>query len=727
LQRWLWEQGWSGLRDAQLAALPLILDGRSDLVISAATAAGKTEAAFLPLLTRLWQNEGRGIVLYVAPMKALINDQQERLSLICARLEIPVFPWHGDIGQTLRRRFMADPHGLLLITPESLESLLFRRGTDLKRVFGALEAVVVDELHAFIGNERGRQLQSLLHRLECLLGRRVQRIGLSATLGDRRLAADFLRVGDGEAVDWVASRSEKKSLQLRLKAVLEPASVAGADANYQAAHTLIATELATRLRGANYLVFPNSTGMVEFYADALRQHCEAAGLPVTFFPHHGRLGKSEREVTEQSLKRGALPVSAICTTTLEMGIDIGAIRGVVQIGAPDSVSSLCQRIGRAGRRGDEAAVLWQYCVLPAAAPGDNCVSPLYAELLQSIAVIQLYLAKWTEPSPSAALHYSTLVQQVLSLIGERQGLTAADAYQTLCRSGPFRTVNEADFIALLRALAASDLIVQDVNRLLLHGGLGEKRVNHFTFFAAFPDAQEYRLRHAGKELGTLPLDRTRTEGEVLIFAGRRWRIASIEHDKKRVDLLPARVGRLPRTGGSGQPVHDRIRAEMRALLAGEATPLWLDATASALLHAARRHYRDLGLAQDRDRDRDANALVCEGTTIHLFLWRGDRVNEALVALLRSRGLHAENLGICLQITRSSEQQVTETLAEIAAAPCPRPADVLVRKSLGDPEKWDWVLPDALFYASFASSRLSLDEAHALCGRLGPPLDGAANI
>ena len=389
-----------------------------------------------------------------------------------------------------------------------------------------------------------------------------------------------------------------------------------------------------------------------------------------------------------------------------MGIDIGAIRGVVQIGPPNSVSSLCQRIGRAGRRGDEPAVLWQYCVVPSVAPGDGCVSALYADLLQSIAVIQLYLAKWIEPPPDAALHYSTLVQQILSLIGERQGITAANAYQMLCRSGPFRTVNEADFITLLRALAASDLIVQDANRLLLHGALGEKRVNHYTFFAAFPDSQEYRLRHAGKELGTLPLDRTQTEGDVLIFAGRRWVIVHIEHDKKRVDLLAARVGKLPRTGGSGLPVHDRIRQAMRALLASEATPIWLDETASALLKTARQQYGDLGLAQ--------NLLVSEGTTVNLFLWRGDRVNNALVALLDSRGLHAENLGICVQITHSSESQVTQTLAEIAAAPCPRPADILSRKSLGDPEKWDWVLPDALFYASFASSRFSLSEAHALC-------------
>lgn len=191
LQRWLWEQGWSGLRAAQAEALVPILDGRQDVIVAAATASGKTEAAFLPLLTRLWQGGGQGVVLYVAPMKALINDQNERLSLICERLDIPVFPWHGDIGEAPRKRFVAAPRGVVLITPESLESLLFRKGAELQHLFGKLEAVVVDELHAFIGNERGRQLQSLLHRLEAALARRVQRVGLSATLGDMGLAADF--------------------------------------------------------------------------------------------------------------------------------------------------------------------------------------------------------------------------------------------------------------------------------------------------------------------------------------------------------------------------------------------------------------------------------------------------------------------------------------------------------------------------------------------------------
>ena len=321
LQRWLWEQGWSGLREAQAAALPLLLDTEQDVVIAAATASGKTEAAFLPLLTRLWQGEGRGLLLYVAPMKALINDQFERLGLIGERLELPVTPWHGDVGESPRKRFFADPRGVVLITPESLESLLFRRGADLGHLFARVEAVVVDELHAFIGGERGRQLQSLLHRLEAALGRRVRRVGLSATLGDMGLAAAFLRPGAGGEVAVIVSSAESRPLDLAFKAVLVPL---GGEEAVTAAHQSIASELFARLRDANYLIFPNTTGLVEQYADSLRVISESARVPVSFFPHHGRLGKLERQGTEDALKHGERPMSAICTSTLEMGIDIGA-------------------------------------------------------------------------------------------------------------------------------------------------------------------------------------------------------------------------------------------------------------------------------------------------------------------------------------------------------------------------------------------------------------------
>lgn len=704
LQRALWGMGWKGLRDNQLAAMPLILDTQADVIVSAATASGKTEAAFLPLLTRLWN--GAGVVLYVAPVKALINDQVERLQVFCEGMDIPVYPWHGDVGPSSRKRFFANPRGVVLITPESLEALLFRRGGEVRGMFAALEAVVVDELHAFIGNVRGRQLQSLLHRLECQLARRVQRIGLSATLGDMGLAADFLRPSQGEAVKVVTSAGEKRRLQLALKAVCQPTTMTETN---QDPHWLIANELFERLRGANHLVFPAGVGLVEFYADALRKLCEASGLPVTFFPHHGRLAKSEREETEAELKRGNLPVSAICTTTLEMGIDIGAIKGVVQIGSPQTVASLCQRIGRAGRREGEAAMLWQYCIAKAHSRGMDCADSLQPDLVQAVAVIQLFLAKWYEPPRAGALDYSTLVQQVLSLVGECHGITAVVAYERLCQTGPFRGVTQGDFIALLRTMATKKLLMQDANKLLLHGELGERLVNHYTFYAAFPDSQEYRLRQGGKVLGTLPLPTSNQLGDVITFAGRRWSIERIDHEKRLVDLRPSSMGKLPRTGGQGQPVHTKVREEMQAVLASQHTPVWLDTKARSLLQDARKQYLNSQL--------DREFCVVEGDTSYLFVWQGDVVQNSLAALLNNEGLQACNEGICITVKHASLAMVTLAIAQVAALPCPTSAQLFTRKDVRNTGKWDWVLPDELLLANHTSRALDLEAAHALCLQL----------
>jgi ATP-dependent helicase Lhr and Lhr-like helicase len=196
VQRWIWEQRWTELRDIQEQAIVPILSGNTDLIIAAATAGGKTEAAFLPIFSKLAESSTSitqpGIqVLSLSPLKALINDQHYRLSELGERLEIPVHAWHGDVDSGRKQRLLKKPVGILLITPESLEAMFTGRGHDLNRIFAALQYVVVDELHSFIGTERGQQLRSLLHRLEKALDRRIPRIGLSATLGEMGLAKDY--------------------------------------------------------------------------------------------------------------------------------------------------------------------------------------------------------------------------------------------------------------------------------------------------------------------------------------------------------------------------------------------------------------------------------------------------------------------------------------------------------------------------------------------------------
>lgn len=360
IQRWIWEKGWTELRDAQERAIPVIMEQKRDVIISAATAAGKTEAAFLPILTRLVRNEPPAVALYIGPLKALINDQWMRLESLCKDLEVGVTPWHGDISATKKQKFYHNPTGCLLITPESLEGLLIRDGHGLAKLFGRLEYIVVDELHAFIDTERGKQLQSLMHRIEVALGRRIVRVALSATLGDMALAAEFLRQGNAEEVELIDDRSAQRELRVVVKSYLDlPPRISAKEqrATEKDGGTIemedmvsqgtlaISQDLYRTLRGSHNLVFPNSRAKVEEYADLLRRACESASVPNEFWPHHGSLSKQIREEAEQALKDKERPATAIATTTLELGIDIGAVRSIAQLGPAPSVASLMQRLG----------------------------------------------------------------------------------------------------------------------------------------------------------------------------------------------------------------------------------------------------------------------------------------------------------------------------------------------------------------------------------------------
>ncbi len=206
------------MRDAQERAIPALIDADRDAIIAAATAAGKTEAAFFPILSHLLRLESaNGAVIYLSPLKALINDQWGRLNGLCESLDVPVIGWHGDISANRKQRFLKKPEGILLITPESLEALFVNRGSVMPGLTANLRYIVVDELHAFIGSERGKQLQSLLHRLEQSAGRRIPRVGLSATLGDMRLAAHFLRPSENERVQLIESKSSGQELKVLIK------------------------------------------------------------------------------------------------------------------------------------------------------------------------------------------------------------------------------------------------------------------------------------------------------------------------------------------------------------------------------------------------------------------------------------------------------------------------------------------------------------------------------
>ena len=718
VQRWIWKQGWTELRDVQEEAARVILSEGGDVVIASATASGKTEAAFLPIGSLVAETGKDALVtLYVSPLKALINDQHRRLESFFEDLQIPVHRWHGDVGSGAKQKLTRNPAGVLLITPESLEALFIRRGTRVPGMFAGLRHVVVDELHAFIGSERGRQLQSLLHRVDLACRRRVPRIALSATLGDMGIACDFLRPGAGDAVQRVISTSSRQSVQLQIRSYLERAprvtpveqERADAEGRELALEDVvtgdmldIARDLFSTLRGGRHIVFTNARRHVETFTNLLTELSDRANVPNEFWPHHGSLDKSLRTEAETALRDGSRPATVLATTTLELGIDVGSVESIAQIGAPPSVASMRQRLGRSGRRGSPS-VLRIYVREPEITVTHGPVDQLRPYLVQSIAMVRLLAERWYEPPHAGALHLSTLVQQTLSLIAQHGAARADQMWSALCRSGPFTAVDAQTYGRFLRDLARHDLIVQTADGEIVLGLEGERLVDHYEFYSAFVTAEEYRLVSGSRTLGTLPVTYPLVPEMHILFGGRRWRVVQVEAEKKVVDLAPAGGGRAPNFDGGAAHTHTRIREEMRRVLEADDLPPYVDAVGHDLLGEARRGYERLGLR--------TRPLLTVGEATYLFPWTGDRAMYTMGLALRSRGLQASTEHVALRIVSPAEGELEAVLQGLASGPPPDPLVLarVVQNQLA--EKHHGFLGPELLAADYAAGQLDAAGAH----------------
>jgi len=707
VQRWVWRNEWQELREIQERSVAPILDRSGDLIVAAATAAGKTEAAFLPIVSSLCQDPietGIG-ALYISPLKALINDQHQRLELLCEAAEIGLARWHGDVGGEEKRRVRERPRGILLITPESLESIFVNHGSSAPKIFGALRYVVIDELHAFIGSERGRQLQSILHRIE-LAGRQApMRVGLSATLGDMAVAAEFMRPGGGQGVNLIESADDSRTLMVQLRgyeAGRAPGEPDPEDQSPDGDRLEIAEHLFGVLRGSDNLVFANSRRSVEEFADLLRRRCESDRVPIEFFAHHGSLSKALREDVEQRLGDRSQPTTAICTSTLELGIDVGSVTCVGQIDPPFSAAALRQRLGRSGRRPEDPSVLRMYVTESELGPGTAPSDELREGLVQSIALVQALIEGWFEPPVDEALHLSTLVQQLLSVIAQHGGAVGDEIWTALCGSGPFE-LDRQDFVQLLRGLAERGVIQQSGDRELILTPRGEQIVGHYTFYSAFTTPEEYRLIADGSELGTMPISSPLREDSYLIFGGRRWRVVEVDDERRVIVVIRAKGGKVPRFFGESGELHDEIRRRMREIYEGDSVPAFLDAKAKELLAQARAAFGSLGLNRHQIIDFEGGAAF--------FPWKGDRVTATLALGLRAGGLSVEAEGQALIVRDSPPEQLRSTLNEaFDASSDPDPVRLAATVKNLEVEKHHWLLDPDLLLRDCATGRLDIDGA-----------------
>jgi ATP-dependent helicase Lhr and Lhr-like helicase len=698
VRQWIWQQGWQELHDIQERAIPVLLEGAADVIIVAPTAGGKTEAAFLPLISRTVGTGGAGFkLLYLSPLKALINDQFRRLDSLCEAVELPIHRWHGDVPAGAKIHARQNPDGIVLMTPESLEALLVRRGIEVPSLFTTLQAIVVDELHAFMGNARGIQLQSLLHRLELAVGRRVVRVGLSATLADPTGAASFLRPGGRDRAVILQSQSDRQTMLLQLRAY-ESTELHQGEASDRAESigngplsVAIARHLFRHFRGHHNLVFTQSRSDVELYADLLRRLSEKAGVSNEFYPHHANLSRGERELLEQRLRDDALPTTAICTSTLELGIDIGEVESVAQIGAPSSVASLRQRLGRSGRRAGKPAIMRLYVTERAWSRDMHPVDMLRCELVQVIAMVLLLVEGWCETPRRPSLHLSTLVHQILAVIAQLGGCSAHRAFATLCSGGPFVEFSPALFTRVLRAIGAPEvgLIEQMEDGTLLLGEVGERLVEHHDFYSVFETPRQFRIVYNGKELGALPVVTPLLPDMSIIFSGRRWRVLEVHHERATATVVPSNAGIPPHFGGESPSLDIAIVSKMRQVYEGNDVPAFVDPVARKLLREGRDTYRMLGLSRTRIIDRYGDTL--------LFPWASTTSANLLVLALRAKGLAASLKHIVISVDRTRTDEVRPYLELLASGDAP----TLTSLKKGPNQRYDRFLPRELLAAALA--------------------------
>ena len=642
IQDYIYQSGWQALRSVQNAAAEAIFNTDDNVLLTASTASGKTEAAFFPILTLLDEDPPHSVgVLYIAPLKALINDQFGRLSELCEEAGIQVTRWHGDVSHAQKRRLLRKPSGILQITPESLESLMINKHMEIPSLFGDLRFIVIDEVHSLLRGDRGMQTFCLIERMCRLADCRPRRIGLSATIGNPEEAGRFLGAGSGRRTliprieggreVWRLSmehffnsgpQADEGRQLIDAAPVLEEASdtapkAADPGIGYIFEHT----------RGRKCLIFTNSREECEALCQSLRQYCEANHEPDRFLIHHGNLSASYRESAEEEMKDDDSLLSVCATATLELGIDIGRLERAFQVDAPFTVSGFLQRMGRTGRRGDPCEM---WFVMREDHPEPRAMLPQLIPwyLIQGIALVQLYIEeRFVEPPRTQRLPYSLLYHQTMSTLASCGEMTPAELATRVLTLSSFHLITQDDYRILLRHLIKIGHIDQTENGGLIVGLEGERIVNNYKFYAVFQENVEYAVRAGAEELGTIV--KPPPIGDKIAIAGRVWVVEEVDHRRRDVCCTLVK-GNIPAYFGDvAGDIHTRILERMYGVLKEQNSYPYLMRHAVCRLQEARESFAKSGM-------RDHPLVHLGGNMWALFPWLGSYAFLALERMLKIR-------------------------------------------------------------------------------------------
>jgi ATP-dependent Lhr-like helicase len=596
--------GWRGLRPLQEACIEPIQSGEHCLLL-APTAGGKTEAATFPVLSRICDGNWTGLsVLYVCPLRALLNNLHQRLEEYCRMVGRRCELWHGDVGPSQRNRIKADPPDILLTTPESLEVMLISAKEDGREMLRSVRVVIIDEIHAFAGDDRGWHLLAVLERVGRLAEREIQRIGLSATVGNPE-----------ELLEWLAGHCEGH------RRVIQPTAPGGTgetdvQLDYVGSLQNAAIVISRLFRGEKRLVFCDSRSRVEELGNELRQ------LGVSVFLSHSSLSADERRTSEQAFAE-AQDCVIVATSTLELGIDVGDLDRVIQVDAPWSVASFLQRIGRTGRRqGSKRNCLFL-------ATNENA-------LLRAGALLALWESGFVEPVSPPARPLHLFAQQLMALSLQEKGIGIRD-WQGWIRRLPCFAQEGGVLDEIVDHLLRSQILYSDGTRLSF-GDAGTDlygRRHFLELVSVFTSDPVFKVMHGQRELGTVDqITFLRHRGEeplVLSMGGRSWLVTSMDWPHRQAFVVPAETKGKSQWQGGKIGMSWRFARAVHALLTGdEVSALWTS-RAQTEFASLREQYSFLHQEEDvvvTDRDH---------SEVRWFTFAGGLVNTALADTLNDAG------------------------------------------------------------------------------------------
>lgn len=615
IKEYIYRKQWQDLREVQVEACEAILDTENNVIISSGTASGKTEAALFPILTLLEQNPSTSIsVLYISPLKALINDQFNRLDELLEESYIPVWAWHGDISGHKKTQVIKKNKGILQITPESLEALIMKKSGEASRLFSDLKFIIIDEIHAFVGTDRGIQLQCILSRIEDITNNEARRIGLSATLNDYESVINYLTPNNNKKTEVVGVTAHKKTISLcvnSFKQEKENDNVACNEFIYDNSFN------------SKCIIFTNSRANAEKVIMDMKEIALNRNEKDVFFVHHGSISKELRLFAENTLKNSEGASVCAATLTLELGIDIGDLDITIQYNAPHSCSSFVQRLGRSGRRTGKSKMIFVHYEYS----NNNKFNDISWELLKIIATIQLYLEeKWVEPFYYKSKPFSVLAHQTISVLISYGSLKTSDLARKILTLPPFSNITPDEYKTLLVYMVEQDYLEKLDNGEIIVGLKGEKIANFFEFYSVFSTSVEYEVYSKDYKVGVL--DECPREDDSFVLAGHMWQVDSIDYDRKKIYVHRSKNNKVPRWFGGSGDIDKRIIHKMKSILSS-------DNDYSYILESSKELLVNSRVSAIKYNILDGDIMPISDKSFYLSLWTGTKELKTIEKLLNN--------------------------------------------------------------------------------------------